>query len=301
MIDPFTGFRIHLTRASARCPCRVSRSLSILSRLSKLQALLPLQGAAQRARAAVRRGLEAQALTGSLALRLTPALAASHVRALLDALCEARPQEAAWPALDLLMGAPLGAPLTPSGLPPALLTFDDAAPLLERGPLIGLLEARQLTALALLRPEHVDEPEAGVSRHTLRWMLGAGITPGLWVPHASVGVSAAALHQRLRQGASRLRARCGVRALWLATDTDAPDPWLRAAATDLNVPFLFTAKPGLWPATRLSAAPVSAAPVEVCRVTLTPTTSPSALYDLLRASPTSLTRAILWRQLTHTL
>jgi hypothetical protein len=293
MIDPFTGFRIHLTRASARCPCRVSRSLSILSRLSKLQALLPLQGAAQRARAAVRRGLESQALTGSLALRLTPALAASHVRALLDALCEARPGEASWPALDLFAGAPLGAPVTSSGLPPALLTFDDAAPLLERGPLLGLLEARQLTALALLRPEHVDE-EAGVSRHTLRWMLGAGITPGLWVPHASVGVSAAALHQRLRQGASRLRARCGVRALWLSTDTDSPDPWLRAAAADLNAPFLLTTKQGLWPA---HLAPAS--PAEVCRVTLTPTTSPSALYDLLRASPASLTRAILWRQLTQ--
>lgn len=234
-------------------------------------------------------------LSGALVLRFRPAaLPAGLTRALLDAVCAARPGEAGeagWPALDLLTTCALRD--ADGARPRALLTFDDAAADLERGPLLADLEARALSALALLDLDHIDEEAAGVSRHTLRWMLGAGVAPGLWVPQAAVGLSAARLRQRLHDGSRRLRACCGVARPWIATDAAAADPWLKAAAADLGLPYLLTARAGLWP-----AAPPAAAPVEVPRLTLSPDTAPSALYDLLRASPAALTRAVLWRKLT---
>jgi hypothetical protein len=264
--------------------------MSTLRGVLPTPALRALRGALDRAVGAARAVLARHRLVGALALRLTPSLPATLTRDLLDALCAARPHGAAWPPLDLLTTCALRDTDTDDHLR-TLLTFDDVADALERGPLLDHLEARHLTAVAALRPEHIDDPTAGVSAHTLRWMLGAGVVPGLWVPQAAVGVAPAPLRQRLHKATARLRACCGIARPWLATDTPSPDPWLKAAAADLGLPYILTAAPGLWP-----ASPPAATPAAVPRLTLSPHTAPRALYDLLSASPAGLAASILWRQ-----
>jgi hypothetical protein len=250
-----------------------------------------LKNITQKLRDGAQRLLQRQALSGWPVLRLLPSLSPSRYGLILETALATAPDRDPPAGLDLLLGRRLG--LNHAHAP--LLTFDDAAQHLERGDLLDVLEKHEVTGVALIDPDHLDDPHHGLSRHTLRWMLGAGVIPGLWISNALQRGGATALHRAVHVGASRLKSWLHLPNLWIGTDALHPSPWLQTFAPEVGASHILTARPGLWPLPQRNTHD----PQEICRITVDPLTSPADLYDLLLSSPTAQALALTRQRLTN--